>query len=222
MRGREQLSTTQPWMSIRMRACWRRSTASWDEERSAAEKVGHEQAAMDGGFASKQNLTDANEGGSCDVCFAKNRGLKVPDKVKSTWVYLPWGIGWMISAPAGCLRAGPLHPARRDLLPPATPGAACSRLACSPWHATRWPEQPRRCGGPPECARAPPRRRTNLPEALPGQPPGSGESRTLCASAHRRNRDVRHCKGRHQNRMPTPLQHTRRSHLPRPCESPQV
>ncbi|CAA9316352.1 MAG: Mobile element protein [uncultured Gemmatimonadetes bacterium] len=45
------------------------------------------QAAMDGGFASKQNLAEAKELGVADVCFAKKRGLKVPDMVKSTWVY---------------------------------------------------------------------------------------------------------------------------------------
>jgi len=45
------------------------------------------QAAMDGGFASKQNLQEAKALGVSDVCFAKKRGLKVPDMVKSTWVY---------------------------------------------------------------------------------------------------------------------------------------
>ena len=45
------------------------------------------QAALDGGFASKQNLAEAKELGVSDVCFAKKRGLKVPDMVKSTWVY---------------------------------------------------------------------------------------------------------------------------------------
>lgn len=45
------------------------------------------QAALDGGFASKQNLAEAKELGVSDVCFAKKRGLKVPDMVKSTLVY---------------------------------------------------------------------------------------------------------------------------------------
>jgi transposase, IS5 family len=45
------------------------------------------QAAMDGGFASKQNLQEAKALGVSDVCFAKKRGLKVPEMVKSTWVY---------------------------------------------------------------------------------------------------------------------------------------
>jgi IS5 family transposase len=45
------------------------------------------QAAMDGGFASKQNLAEAKERGVSDVCFAKRRGLQVPDIVRSTWVY---------------------------------------------------------------------------------------------------------------------------------------
>ena len=45
------------------------------------------QAALDGGFTSKQNLREAKELGVEDVCFAKKRGLKVPDMVKSTWVY---------------------------------------------------------------------------------------------------------------------------------------
>jgi IS5 family transposase len=45
------------------------------------------QAALDGGFASKENLRAAKELGVADVCFAKKRGLKVPDMVKSTWVY---------------------------------------------------------------------------------------------------------------------------------------
>jgi transposase, IS5 family len=45
------------------------------------------QAAFDGGFASKQNLQEAKALGVEDVCFAKKRGLKVPEMVKSTWVY---------------------------------------------------------------------------------------------------------------------------------------
>ena len=45
------------------------------------------QATLDGGFASKDNLTDAKALGVEDVCFAKRRGLAVLDMVKSSWVY---------------------------------------------------------------------------------------------------------------------------------------
>ena len=45
------------------------------------------QVAMDGGFASKQNLKDAKALGVADVCFQKKRGLKVSDMTRSTWVY---------------------------------------------------------------------------------------------------------------------------------------
>ena len=45
------------------------------------------QAALDGGFASKENLREAKALGVEDVCFSKKRGLKVPDMVRSTWVY---------------------------------------------------------------------------------------------------------------------------------------
>jgi transposase, IS5 family len=45
------------------------------------------QAALDGGFASKDNLREAKDLGVEDVCFSKKRGLKVPDMVRSTWVY---------------------------------------------------------------------------------------------------------------------------------------
>lgn len=45
------------------------------------------QAAFDGGFTSKENLREAKDLGVKDVCFSKKRGLKVPDMVKSTWVY---------------------------------------------------------------------------------------------------------------------------------------
>ena len=45
------------------------------------------QAALDGGFVSKQNLRAAKDLGVADVCFAKKRGLKIADMVKSTWVY---------------------------------------------------------------------------------------------------------------------------------------
>lgn len=45
------------------------------------------QAALDGGFASKNNLRDAKELGIADVCFQKKRGLKVTDMTRSSWVY---------------------------------------------------------------------------------------------------------------------------------------
>jgi IS5 family transposase len=45
------------------------------------------QAALDGGFTSKENLREAKALGVADVCFARKRGLKVPEMVKSTWVY---------------------------------------------------------------------------------------------------------------------------------------
>jgi IS5 family transposase len=45
------------------------------------------QASLDGGFASKANLTAAKALGTQDVCFAKRRGLAVLDMVKSSWVY---------------------------------------------------------------------------------------------------------------------------------------
>lgn len=45
------------------------------------------QAAMDGGFASKDNLRDAKALGIEDVCFQKKRGLKVSEMTRSSWVY---------------------------------------------------------------------------------------------------------------------------------------
>jgi IS5 family transposase len=45
------------------------------------------QASFDGGFASKDNLSQAKALGVLDVCFAKRRGLPVLDMVKSRWVY---------------------------------------------------------------------------------------------------------------------------------------
>jgi len=45
------------------------------------------QVAFDGGFASKSNLADIKALEVQDVCFAKGRGLKLNDMVKSTWVY---------------------------------------------------------------------------------------------------------------------------------------
>ncbi len=45
------------------------------------------QASFDGGFASRDNLTDAKALGVADVCFAKRRGLAILDMVTSSWVY---------------------------------------------------------------------------------------------------------------------------------------
>jgi IS5 family transposase len=43
--------------------------------------------ALDGGFASKQNLEKAKEKKIKDVCFARKRGLEVEDMCRSEWVY---------------------------------------------------------------------------------------------------------------------------------------
>jgi len=43
--------------------------------------------ALDGGFASKENLRAAKERKIKDVCFAKKRGLQVADMCRSEWVY---------------------------------------------------------------------------------------------------------------------------------------
>ena len=43
--------------------------------------------ALDGGFASKENLAKAKEKNIKDVCFAKKRGLHVEDMCRSEWVY---------------------------------------------------------------------------------------------------------------------------------------
>ena len=45
------------------------------------------QAAFDGGFASKANVTAAKGAGVKDICFSKRRGIDISDMVKSTWVY---------------------------------------------------------------------------------------------------------------------------------------
>ena len=44
-------------------------------------------AALDGGFASKENLAAAKRRQIKDVCFAKKRGLEVLDMCRSHWVY---------------------------------------------------------------------------------------------------------------------------------------
>ena len=60
--------------------------------------------ALDGGFASKENLKAAKTKGIADVCFAKKRGLKEEDMCRSTWVYkrlrrfragIESGISWL-------------------------------------------------------------------------------------------------------------------------------
>lgn len=45
------------------------------------------QAAMDGGFTSKENLQRAKALGVQDMCFHKKRGLLVSEMTRSTWVY---------------------------------------------------------------------------------------------------------------------------------------
>ena len=61
-------------------------------------------AALDGGFASKNNLKDAKTSGVKDVCFAKKRGLEVADMCRSEYVYnklrrfragIESGISWL-------------------------------------------------------------------------------------------------------------------------------
>ena len=43
--------------------------------------------ALDGGFASKENLKEAKSKQIKDVCFSKGRGLEVEDMCRSPWVY---------------------------------------------------------------------------------------------------------------------------------------
>jgi len=45
------------------------------------------QAALDGGFASTENLREIKKRGVDDVAFAKRCGLSIDDMVKSVWVY---------------------------------------------------------------------------------------------------------------------------------------
>lgn len=61
-------------------------------------------AALDGGFASKDNLKAAKAKGIKDVCFAKKRGLEVEDMCRSDYVYkrlrkfragIESGISWL-------------------------------------------------------------------------------------------------------------------------------
>ncbi|CCV09190.1 transposase (fragment) [Mesorhizobium metallidurans STM 2683] len=46
-----------------------------------------QQAAADGGYASRNNLRQAKELGISDMAFHKKTGLKIEDMVKSRWVY---------------------------------------------------------------------------------------------------------------------------------------
>jgi IS5 family transposase len=70
------------------------------------------QAALDGGFASKENLRDLKTDAKVkDVVFSKKRGLKVADMAKSSWVYkrlrnFRAGIEGMISFLKRCFGAG--------------------------------------------------------------------------------------------------------------------
>ena len=45
------------------------------------------QLAVDGGYASKENLEQAKGWGVEDVAFHKKRGLRIEEMVRSTWVY---------------------------------------------------------------------------------------------------------------------------------------
>jgi IS5 family transposase len=45
------------------------------------------QAAADGGFATRKNLTTAKARGVCDMAFHKKAGLRIEDMVRSKWVY---------------------------------------------------------------------------------------------------------------------------------------
>ena len=60
--------------------------------------------ALDGGFASKENLSKAKERNIMDVCFAKKRGIEVTDMCRSEYVYkklrrfragIESGISWL-------------------------------------------------------------------------------------------------------------------------------
>jgi IS5 family transposase len=43
--------------------------------------------ALDGGFATRDNLKSAKSHGIKDVCFAKKRGMEIQDMCRSVWVY---------------------------------------------------------------------------------------------------------------------------------------
>ncbi|GIW50658.1 MAG: hypothetical protein KatS3mg081_0013 [Gemmatimonadales bacterium] len=46
-----------------------------------------EQTALDGGFASKENLREAKALGVVDVCFSNKLGLTVHEMTRSSWLY---------------------------------------------------------------------------------------------------------------------------------------
>jgi len=48
---------------------------------------GPRQAAADGGYASRLNLSQAKALGVHDMAFHKKAGLRIKDMVKSNWVY---------------------------------------------------------------------------------------------------------------------------------------
>ncbi len=69
------------------------------------------QAAYDGAFASKTNLSDLKAAGVQDVMFSRKRGLKVPDMAKSSYVYKKLrdfraGVEGMISFLKRCFGVG--------------------------------------------------------------------------------------------------------------------
>ena len=75
------------------------------------------QLAADGGFATRDNLSQAKARGVCDLAFHKKRGLRIEDMVRSRWVYRIFrnfraGIEADVFVPQACLRSGPLHLAR--------------------------------------------------------------------------------------------------------------
>lgn len=83
-------------------------------DRTLTEQIFHRQndlygryplkAALDGGFASKDNVKSAKTMGIKDICFAKKRGIDVEDMCRSQWVYrrlrrfragIESGISWL-------------------------------------------------------------------------------------------------------------------------------
>jgi len=63
------------------------------------------QVAMDGGFASKDNLKEAKALGVADVCFQKKRGLKVSEMTRTPGVSLV--VAWIGREDGGrCTRRG--------------------------------------------------------------------------------------------------------------------
>jgi len=86
--------------------------------------------ALDGGFASKDNLSKAKEREIKDVCFAKKRGLKQEDMCRSEYVYkklrrfragIESGISWLKQ-----LRSHTLHLERLPFFQVLCPGICSS------------------------------------------------------------------------------------------------